>query len=114
MLLFSRLMKRLSDLQITNVLHLIGDRGREVVREMFQPLDEKADSGSKWEGDGPRLGPAAQTLTYFGVPRTIARFDIDASFAWANGQEAVIVMACGVGDTLVENTLLLRVHGAKD
>ena len=26
---------------------------------------------------------------------------------------AVIVMACGVGDTLVENTLLLQVHGTK-
>jgi uncharacterized membrane protein len=41
MLLFSALMKGLIDLQITYVLHVIGDKGRKVVREMFQRLDEK-------------------------------------------------------------------------
>jgi uncharacterized membrane protein len=35
MLLFSRLVQRLSDLQITNVLRLTGDKGREVIRDMF-------------------------------------------------------------------------------
>jgi hypothetical protein len=39
MLLFSRLVQRLSDLQITNVLHLTGDKGREVIRDMFGRLD---------------------------------------------------------------------------
>jgi uncharacterized membrane protein len=47
MLLFSALMKGLSDLQITNVLHVIGDKGREGIREMFQRLDEKTKNQSK-------------------------------------------------------------------
>src|SRR5580704_11356099 len=34
MLLFSRLVQRISDLQITNVLCLIGDKGREVIHEV--------------------------------------------------------------------------------
>jgi uncharacterized membrane protein len=116
MLLFSALMKGLIELQITHVLHVIGDRGRKVLREMFQRLDEKAKNQSK---HGPEtrnvseLGPVVQTLKYFAAPRTIAKFDIDDLVRQAQQAEAVIVMACGVGDTLVENTLLLQVHGAK-
>jgi uncharacterized membrane protein len=116
MLLFSALMKGLIDLQITNVLHLIGDNGREVIREMFKRLDEKADSQSKGgreTGNDPELGPVVQTLTYFDAPRTIAKFNIDDLVRQGQQAGAVIVMACGVGDTLVENTLLLQVHGAR-
>ncbi len=116
MLLFSALMKGLSDLQITNVLHVIGDKGREVIGEMFRRLDEKAN-GQPRRGQETRnvseLGPVVQTLRYFAAPRTIASFDIDDLVRQAQKAGAVIVMACGVGDTLVENTLLLQVHGAK-
>jgi uncharacterized membrane protein len=118
-LLFSALMKSLTDLQITYVLHVIGDKGRDVVREMFQHLDEKAKNQSK-RGQETRnvseLGPVVQTLRYFAAPRTIKRFDIDDLVRQARQARqagAVIVMACGVGDTLVENTLLLQVHGTK-
>ena len=116
MLLFSALMKGLRDLQITYVLHVIGDKGREVIRETFQRLDEKAKSQSKRgreTGNVSELGPVVQTLRYFAAPRTIAKFDIDDLVRQAQQAGAVIVMACGVGDTLVENTLLLQVHGAK-
>ena len=36
MLMFARLMQRLGDLQIGNVLHLVGDRGRAVISNMFR------------------------------------------------------------------------------
>ena len=52
-------------------------------------------------------------MRYFAAPRTIVKFDIDDLVLQAQKASAVIVMACGVGDTLVENTLLLQVHGAK-
>ncbi len=116
MLLFSALMKGLSDLQITNVLRVIGDKGREVIREMFQRIDEKANSQSKRGRETynvSELGPVVQTLRYFAAPRTIVKFDIDYLVRQAQQAGAVIVMECGVGDTIVENTLLLRVHGAK-
>ncbi len=116
MLLFSAMMKGLLNLQITYVLHVIGDKGREVIRETFQRLDEKAKSQSRSGQERcnvSELGPAVQTLTYFAAPRTIARFDIDHLVRQAQRAGAVIVMACGVGDTLVANTLLLQVHGAK-
>src|SRR4029077_7233961 len=90
--------------------------GREVLREMFQRLDEKANSQSKRGQETcnvSKLGPVVQTLRYFAAPRTITSFDIDELVRQAQRAGAVIVMACGVGDTLVENTLLLQVHGAK-
>ena len=116
MLLFSRLVQRLSDLQIANVLHLTGDRGREVIRGMFGRLDDKATAApkpGKRHAAAARLGLVAQTLRYSGGPRTIAKLDIDALVRQAQGAGGVIVMMCAVGDTLVEGTLLLNIHGAE-
>jgi uncharacterized membrane protein len=110
MFLFSLLVQRLNDLQITNVLHMVGDKGRSVIRDLFAQLDNKRAQKS----NAPiQLGPITQTLRYIGEPRTIAKFDIDALTQQAEEAEAVVVMACGVGDTVVENTLLLHVHGVK-
>jgi uncharacterized membrane protein len=115
MLLFSRLVKRLGDLQINNVLHVIGNDGRHVIREMFRRLDEKADCEWKIGSEKvPEFDSAAQTLTYFGAPRTIAKVDIDRLVRLGQRAGGVIVLACAVGDTVAENTLLLQVHGAKE
>jgi uncharacterized membrane protein len=118
MLLFSKLVERLSDLQITNVLHLVGDKGREVIQDMFQRTENKKfkiGRNDEIESVGdPKLGPATQALKYSGEPRTIAKLDIDGLVQKAQRVEAIIVMVCAVGDTLVEDTLLLQVHGAKN
>jgi uncharacterized membrane protein len=109
MLLFSRLVQRLSDLQVTNVLHLTGDKGREVIRDMFGGLrrPEKRATATA------QLGPATQTLRYSGEPRTIAKFDIGSLVRQAQQAGGVIVIICAVGDTLVEGTLLLQIHDAE-
>ena len=49
----------------------------------------------------PSAGSSVQTLRYLAAPRTIARFDIDHLVRQAQRAGGVIVMACGVGDTLV-------------
>jgi uncharacterized membrane protein len=109
--LFSRLIQRLNDLQITNVIRIIGSRGREVIREMSQKVDQRA----MLEGSAAfnALGSVTQTLRYSGEPRTITRVDIDILVEQANQAVGVIVLACGVGDTLIEDTVILRLHGAK-
>jgi hypothetical protein len=38
--LFSKLVQSINNLQITNVLDMIGSRGRETIRDLLQPLDE--------------------------------------------------------------------------
>jgi uncharacterized membrane protein len=116
MLLFSRLVQRLTDLQITNVLQLVGDRGRGVIRDMFQHLDKRPGvecKGRMESAEDTRLGPVTQVLKYSGEPRTIAKLDSDGLVRKAQQVEAIIVMACAVGDTLVEDMPLLRIHGAK-
>jgi uncharacterized membrane protein len=116
MILFSRLVERLNDLQISNVLHLVGDKGREIIRQMFEPRDKRAITEQRGKdgfvGETPR-GPITQTLKYSGEPRTIAKYDIDALVSQAQNAGAVIEMLCAVGDTLVHDTLVLQVHGAK-
>ncbi|HTR14535.1 MAG TPA: DUF2254 domain-containing protein, partial [Roseiarcus sp.] len=112
MLLFARLMQRLSDLQISSVLHLIGDRGREAIRDMFAGrAGAKALGRPPSAQDRDALAPPALTLKYSGRPLTIARFDVDALVRQAEQANAIIVMLCAVGDTLVEGATLLRVHG---
>ena len=117
MLLFSRLVQRLTDLQITNVLNLVGDKGREVIRETFQRLD--ARPAIEWElgkesASTVELGPITQTLSYSGTPRTVAELDTDALVQQLHRRGGVIVMACAVGDTLVYGSEVLHVHGAKE
>ena len=114
MLMFSRLMQRLGDLQIGNVLHLVGDQGRAVIADMFRRLDDApaAPRASEATAGRVRLGPVTQTVKYFGKPRTAATFDVDSLVAVARQARGTIVMACAVGDTLVEGDVLLRVHDA--
>jgi uncharacterized membrane protein len=115
MLLFARLVQRLSDLQITNVLQLIGDKGREVIRDLFARRQGKPSAWQHAETgvSGLQLGPIAQVLRYSGEPRSVASLNISALVEQARRADAVIVMNCAVGDTLVEGSALLQVHGAK-
>jgi uncharacterized membrane protein len=112
-LLFSWMVQRISDLQITKVLQLVGDKGREVIREMFQGPDQ--GPAAKWTGrircaDDAGLGPIVRTLAYSGEPRTIARFRIAGLVRQAEQAGGTIVMACAVGDTIMEGTTVLRLH----
>ena len=63
MLLCSRLVQRLTDLQITSVLQLVGDKGREVIRDMFRRLDERP--AAEWKrgiesAEAVRFGPISR------------------------------------------------------
>jgi uncharacterized membrane protein len=111
MLLFSRLVQRVGDLQITRVLQMVGDRGRKVIETMFNRV-EHAHKLPKESLDTAELGAITQTVRYSGEPRTIAKFDVQALVSQAQQAKAVIVMTCAVGDTLVDDTKLLQVHGA--
>jgi len=112
MLLFSRLMQRLGDLQIGNVLHLLGDQGRAVIGEMFRGPDDASAAAhpAKGRASTARLGHVTQTVKYVGKPRTVAKLDVDSLVTLAREARGTIVMACAVGDTLVEGSGLLHVH----
>lgn len=113
MLHFSRLVRGLSDLQITNTLRLIGDKGRAAIKDTFP----RPDSGGGLQ-DGRRnvdeplqLGLPAQTMRYSGVPRIIASLDMASLVRTAERHGAVIEIACAVGDTLLDGSVLVNVYG---
>jgi uncharacterized membrane protein len=111
MLAFAKVIQSLSDLQIHNVLHNIGTRGRSVISGMFLHIDSTATEQES-VATTMDLGPATQTLTYSGEPQVIARFDIGALVRLAQSADAVVAIECGVGESLVEDTILLRVYGS--
>src|SRR6516164_9836732 len=81
MLLFSQLVQKLSDLQITRVLQMVGDKGRAVINSTFEELEYKSAEKTKTSTksiDTAQLGAITQTLRYSGEPRTIAKFDIQS------------------------------------
>jgi len=111
---FVILIRGLSELQITNTLHFVGDKGRAVIAEMYPRIDDRPDAGRATTADAAeyaRLGPAVQTIRYFGKPRTIARFDIPDLVRRAEEAGAVFNIVCAVGDTLSNDTVLMTVHG---
>ena len=113
MLAFARLIQSLNDLQIHNVLQVVGARGRAVIAAMFPRITDNTDTDRQNETEvSADPGPVTQTLTHSGEPRVIARFNIGALARLAQSAGAVVVIECGVGETLVEDTVLLRVHGA--
>jgi uncharacterized membrane protein len=115
MILFARMVERLNELQINNVLYSIGDGGRDTIKTMFQPLkhmreNASTDKAARFE---PCRSSPAQTLKYSGPPLTITSFDTAYLVEQAQVAQGTIVMTCAVGDTLVEGTGLLEVHGAR-
>ncbi len=112
MLAFVRLIQSVNDLQIHNVLQGIGARGRTVIRAMFPHVEGSAETGVNSARVPADLGPVIQTLTYSGEPRVIAKLDTDVLVRLAQSANAIISIECGVGETLVEDSVLLRVHGA--
>ena len=109
MVMFARLVQRLADLQIGNVLQFIGAKGRAAFSEMFPPAGAPAIDAPV--GPPPELGQAMQVLRYDGEPRSVVGFNIPALLQLARNGGAVIVLDCAVGDTLVKDASVLRVHG---
>ena len=109
MLAFGRLIRSVNSLQIHNVLQVIGARGRAVISSIFPRLEDDADPA---EAEPPiDLGPVTQTVSYSGPPRSIARYDIKTLVLLAQKVGTVVAIECGVGETLVEDSAVFRVHG---
>ncbi|WP_198368801.1 DUF2254 domain-containing protein [Roseomonas rosulenta] len=114
LLAFGLLMRRLGDLQITNTLRYIGDRGREVIRQSVPKAGQGAATGGSRALAGiakEPSGPVTQVLRHAGPPRYVQRLDIPALLALAREAGACIDVACAVGDMELEGSVMLRVLG---
>jgi len=81
MFVFMRLVQRLNELQITNVLQTIGRSGREAIHAKFPRLDaHTGQARPPWQEvlQHARQQPATLTLRYAHEPRAVTHFDLDA------------------------------------
>jgi uncharacterized membrane protein len=107
---FIALIEKISLLQIHRMLAFTSDQGRRVIEETYPPLEAEVatpDPGAYLEL------PVTQTLRHSGRPQTIQALDIPALLALSSATGAIVVVASSVGDTLVEDTIMLRVHGGR-
>lgn len=114
--LFILLNQRVNLLTISNVLHMIGERGRRVIAEMYPPLDsqpltphERAVSAHLQS----QLPAITQTLRYHGGPAVVVEFHLDSLVALATRADAMIEMRYAVGDTVTDGSEVLFVRGGK-
>lgn len=113
LLAFARLIQSINNLQINNVLQTVGSRGRTVIRAMFLRIADNPEFNGSNENDvATELGLVTQTLAYSNEPRVITRFDIDVLVRLAQKANAIVAIECGVGETRVADTVLMRVYGA--
>lgn len=109
-LMLAQLVQRLNNLQITRVLQLLGDSGREVVASTYRQVPWSAAGKTtplQQHGAAP-----AQTIRHIGSPQSVVSIDIARLVDEARRMDSLIVMECAVGDTLLEGTAILHVRGA--
>lgn len=108
--MFIALIEKLSLLQVHRMLAFTADHGRRVIEQTYPPLETPAATPDRTMLKG--LG-AAQTMHYKGSPRSLQALDTRALVDLAAAAGAVIEVKASVGDTLVEGTEMLRVHGGQ-
>ena len=116
-MLFARLVQRLTSLQVTRVLQDIGKKGRKVVRETFPLLEARAAEKVvllSSAAEHVQNLQVSQVVYYTGEPKAVAAFDVKTLTGLATKADAVIVIDCAVGDTVGDESLLLRVQGGRE
>lgn len=102
------LVQRVNRLQVNNVLSFTGDLGRAVIDAVYPPLHTLEP---RCAPKSPQL-PVTQLVRYSGPPRQVQALKIESLLALAERSNALIEVVAGVGDTLVESTLMVCVRGA--
>jgi uncharacterized membrane protein len=107
---FTGLVHRIGMLQISKVLSYVGDRGREIIAEMYPPLEDA--TGVLRPPEPKPAGPWMQTLTYMGPPQVVAALDVPGLAAAAQSAGGLVVVRFAVGSTVMEGDVLARVAGS--
>jgi uncharacterized membrane protein len=120
--LMLRLVRVFAGLAITEVLEMLGDRGRSVIRESYGPWKpaEEADVPSASPERGRSLEepaeeprePVLQTLVHEGKPLYLVGMDLRRLVALAEAAGSVIRVLPAVGDPVAPCTRLAVVEGA--
>jgi uncharacterized membrane protein len=108
---FIALIDKLSLLQLDRTLAFTADQGRRVIEQLYAALEDGRVVESPKTGE-PMPGALASTVRHWGRPSVVQALDLELLLALASEADAVVAVACAVGDTLVEGTPMLRVYGS--
>jgi uncharacterized membrane protein len=117
-LLFVLLVGRINHLTISHVLHMIGERGRKVIEELYAPI-EPSDPVPGPQDDTPallrgaELPPITQTLRYSGGPAVIIELRTRRLLELARLADGMIEVKYAVGDMVTDGSEVLHVRGGK-
>jgi uncharacterized membrane protein len=109
--MFIALVDRVTVLQINGMLAFTGDHGRGVIEKMYPPLETAIARADPEEFEKV---PVTQTLLHAGRPRSIQALDTPVLLQMASHSGGIVEVVSCVGDTVVEGTLLLRIHGGRE
>ncbi len=107
---FVALINRIGFLQINRMLLFTGNQGRKVIEGLYAPLGT-ASCTSQPETFA-RLLPR-QTLLHQGQPLTLQAIRAEKLLQLAQDCDGRIEVVAAVGDTILENTPLLHISGAR-
>ena len=116
--MFLLLVQRINHLTISNVLHMVGERGRAVIESMFPLLDVNgvwADPNGGPTSPTPpaEFPPITQTVRYTGGPAAIMEIHPQMLVEQARLADGVIEIKYAVGDVVTDGSEVLHVRGGK-
>jgi uncharacterized membrane protein len=104
---FVALIKRIAALQVSRMLAFTGDQGRKVIATLYANDRPSSESEHETSVDSP----PSQVVAHRGRPRVVQAIDANVLLTLACAANARIDVAVAVGDTVMESTPLVRVHG---
>ena len=99
----------LRQMNLSYVLSLIGDRGREVIDAFYGAPGEQPAPPEGRDLDGPAV--ESGRLVHEGAPLVVAAIDFGRLVTMATQAEATIVIKVGVGDSVPSGAVVARVFG---
>ena len=109
--MFIALVERITVLQINGMLAFTGDHGRDVIEKMYPPFETPIATAEPEEFQKVFV---TQSLLHAGRPRAIQALDTPTLLQMAFFSGGIVEVVSSVGDTVVEGTLLLRIHGGRE
>jgi uncharacterized membrane protein len=106
-IMFISLIQRVSMLQVTKMLVFTGDQGRKIIENLYPPLDTPSSPIS----DEIFQAPSTQTLVHHGRPQIVQAVNVPALVQIASAAGCTIELTAAVGDSVLDLTPILRVHG---
>ncbi|MDT8069066.1 MAG: DUF2254 domain-containing protein [Terriglobia bacterium] len=108
--MFIALINRIGMLQVNRILIFIGDKGREIIGELYPPITHHPELGVR---EVQRI-QGSQVVLYHGSPRFVQAIRLSTLEQLATHYDCVIELMAAVGDSVLESTPIMQVRDGKE